>query len=279
MSSWRGSDGEMPRYPIDDSTADRLLTGRLAPEDAPPGCAGLAELIRTSRGPARPDELATEATVVAEMVAAVHSTSVHAADPSRRSHRMTLSKLLSAKVGAIAVTTVLGAGVAAAAATGSVSSTLTHIGVFSPASVTTSTTTSSTSSTTSSTTTSSTTSTTMGTTTTTVAGGTSQGPGPNGSNDFGLCTAFLSGSANGRAHKDNAPPFAALIAAHGGVAGTTTYCQGVVASSSSTTSTTMGGTTTTSTTQAGADSTDSGSGPNSHANSHATDNPGASHHS
>jgi hypothetical protein len=35
-------------------------------------------------------------------------------------------------------------------------------------------------------------------------------PGPNGHNDFGLCQAYFSGSANGQAHKHSAPPFAAL---------------------------------------------------------------------
>jgi len=35
-------------------------------------------------------------------------------------------------------------------------------------------------------------------------------PGPNGHNDYGLCQAYSSGSANGQAHKHSAPPFAAL---------------------------------------------------------------------
>lgn len=38
-------------------------------------------------------------------------------------------------------------------------------------------------------------------------------PGPNGSNNFGLCTAYFAGSENGREHKRKAPPFAALEAA------------------------------------------------------------------
>ena len=35
-------------------------------------------------------------------------------------------------------------------------------------------------------------------------------PGPNGHNNFGLCTAYSSGSATGQANKHNAPPFVAL---------------------------------------------------------------------
>ena len=42
------------------------------------------------------------------------------------------------------------------------------------------------------------------------AAGNGSGPGPNGSNTFGLCTAYFSGSATGQAQKHSAPPFAAL---------------------------------------------------------------------
>jgi hypothetical protein len=37
-------------------------------------------------------------------------------------------------------------------------------------------------------------------------------PGPNGSNNYGLCKAYSSGSENGRANKRKAPPFVALEA-------------------------------------------------------------------
>lgn len=40
-------------------------------------------------------------------------------------------------------------------------------------------------------------------------------PGPNGRNNHGLCTAYFAGSANGRAHKRNAPPFQNLERAAG----------------------------------------------------------------
>lgn len=35
-------------------------------------------------------------------------------------------------------------------------------------------------------------------------------PGPNGSNNFGLCTAYFSGSDEGRENKRKAPPFQGL---------------------------------------------------------------------
>ncbi len=39
------------------------------------------------------------------------------------------------------------------------------------------------------------------------------GPGPNGNNTFGLCTAYFSGSDQGREAKRKAPPFQGLEAA------------------------------------------------------------------
>ncbi|HET6693349.1 MAG TPA: hypothetical protein VFJ83_14365 [Nocardioidaceae bacterium] len=35
-------------------------------------------------------------------------------------------------------------------------------------------------------------------------------PGPNGPNNFGLCTAYFAGSETGQEHKRKAPPFVAL---------------------------------------------------------------------
>lgn len=47
--------------------------------------------------------------------------------------------------------------------------------------------------------------------TTLVGGGVAlAAPGPNGSNDFGLCQAYFSGSQTGQDHKHQAPPFVAL---------------------------------------------------------------------
>lgn len=38
-------------------------------------------------------------------------------------------------------------------------------------------------------------------------------PGPNGKNDFGLCTAYFAGSEKGQEQKRKAPPFQGLEAA------------------------------------------------------------------
>lgn len=40
-------------------------------------------------------------------------------------------------------------------------------------------------------------------------------PGPNGRNDYGLCTAYFAGSSTGQAAKHKAPPFQALEEAAG----------------------------------------------------------------
>lgn len=45
MTSWSDLKDEGYRVPLDPDTADRLLAGALAPEDAPPGYAGVARLL------------------------------------------------------------------------------------------------------------------------------------------------------------------------------------------------------------------------------------------
>jgi hypothetical protein len=54
-----------PIPPLDDHTLERLLGGRLCPEDAPPAYAEVARLLRAAAGPARPDELAGQAAALA----------------------------------------------------------------------------------------------------------------------------------------------------------------------------------------------------------------------
>ena len=63
-----GSDGvfpaEMPEHgpalidALDDNTAERLVRGRVSPDDAPPGYAGVAKVLQAAAGPAVPEELA-----------------------------------------------------------------------------------------------------------------------------------------------------------------------------------------------------------------------------
>ena len=56
--------------PLDDDTAERLLAGRLHPEDAPPGYAEVARVLRAAAGPASPEELAGQEAALAEFRAA-----------------------------------------------------------------------------------------------------------------------------------------------------------------------------------------------------------------
>jgi hypothetical protein len=70
-----GSDGvfpaEMPeRGPalidaLDDDTAERLVRGRVSPDDAPPGYAGVARLLQAAAGPPVPEELAGQESATA----------------------------------------------------------------------------------------------------------------------------------------------------------------------------------------------------------------------
>jgi hypothetical protein len=50
MSSWSDLSLEMQRFPLDRDTADRLLAGTVAPEDAPPGYSEVALLLTTAQG-------------------------------------------------------------------------------------------------------------------------------------------------------------------------------------------------------------------------------------
>lgn len=52
-------------------------------------------------------------------------------------------------------------------------------------------------------------------------------PGPNDSNNKGLCTAYFNGSDTGRANKRGAPPFVALVEAAGDD-GVEAFCDGMV---------------------------------------------------
>jgi hypothetical protein len=49
-----------PIVPLDADTAERLLSGRLDPDDAPPGYAEVARVLQAAAGPAEEAELADE---------------------------------------------------------------------------------------------------------------------------------------------------------------------------------------------------------------------------
>ncbi|HVA73515.1 MAG TPA: hypothetical protein VNF71_02995 [Acidimicrobiales bacterium] len=108
---------------IDEQTADRLVSGSVAPDDAPPGYARLASLVRAAQARGSADELVGEGAVAAMAAAIVSNTLIPApvqtitAASSSRENRM-LSKVLTAKVATAATVALFGLGTAAAAATG-----------------------------------------------------------------------------------------------------------------------------------------------------------------
>jgi hypothetical protein len=99
---------------LDEDTADRLLSGRLDPGDAPSGYAGVARVTKAATGPAAPEELAGEAAAIAAFIAAAH------ADPPIAVPRREPmpSRLFGVKAAAALVVAALSVGGVAAAATG-----------------------------------------------------------------------------------------------------------------------------------------------------------------
>ena len=102
MSGWHDSEGEMRNLLLlDHDTADRLLTGRMQPEDAPPGYANVAELLSAASSMPSIDaerELSTVAAMSEEI------RSQHALDAPRRKgtalSRFTRAKIVAVVVGA-----------------------------------------------------------------------------------------------------------------------------------------------------------------------------------
>ena len=114
MAGSRDSRSEMRTLFLDRATADRLLTGRVVPDDAPPGYARVAELLgAVSSLP--PIDPARERITVSAMVEGIRARL--AADPpvNRRSaaRRLARAKIVAIAVGATLVST---AGLAAAGA-------------------------------------------------------------------------------------------------------------------------------------------------------------------
>ena len=106
MSDPRDLEGEMRILLLDRGTADRLLSGAMAPDDAPPGYAGVAGLIRSCSRLPLPDLTREKVTIVA-MAERIRSR--HPASPPvigrvgvRRPARL---KLVSVAVGAMVVGT------------------------------------------------------------------------------------------------------------------------------------------------------------------------------
>lgn len=192
------------RLALDEGTAERLLTGRLDPADAPPGYSPAAALLAAVSAPPDTEELAGQAAIVAVFAAAARLHSPQLIDP-RRSR--VLTKLLTAKAAA-AVLGVLMTGGVAAAATGNLPAPaqqaahalLGGAGQPSPAEAT-------------------------ATTRSHPAE-----PAAAGSAAQGLCRAWSAGQGGQRGSKLDASAFAALTKAAGGTNQIAAYCAQVTAS-------------------------------------------------
>lgn len=225
-----GSDSydEMPRFLPGGDTYDRLLSGRLSPLDAPESLRGVAALFEAAAGPAAPQELARKSQVVAAATAEVLS-SLPPLQPIPTRSRTVLSKILTAKFAAAATLAAFGLGTAAAAATGSLPGQTSNAGIHAATSLATASHQQPLGG--------------GGSTHAPSSGNTANGSIPSTGRanihaQYGLCTAFLGtgntqtntggGSSPSSPPKYNSAAFKALIAQNDGVAGTTTYCQGVV---------------------------------------------------
>jgi hypothetical protein len=129
---------EVHRVPLDLNTADRLLAGAIAPEDAPPGYAGVARLLEAASSEPKAEELTGEEEIVA-IVASVIRSSSQVSSPSGR--RPFLPALSRPRVAAalVAVGLVCSVGLASAGALPGIaqdiaSAALTKLGISVPSS-------------------------------------------------------------------------------------------------------------------------------------------------
>ena len=97
---------------LDGDSAERLASGRTAPDDAPPGYEGVASLLHSVASAAGPEPKG-EAETVAAMAAVLAPTTPTSLSSRRRQSMIT--KLVPAKVAAVAVGALLSTGAAAAA--------------------------------------------------------------------------------------------------------------------------------------------------------------------
>jgi hypothetical protein len=139
MTPWSDLEDEMRRRPLDHDTADRLLSGRIEPDDAPPGYAEVASMLRAVAAPATSEELAGEPETVAAVARTVriqHESSL--APATRRSP--VRGRFFRAKVAGLVVAgTLVGstglafAGVLPDAAQNAAATVLSKVGITIPA--------------------------------------------------------------------------------------------------------------------------------------------------
>ena len=91
----------MGRHLLDEHTANRLLSGVLAPDDAPPGYAAVAALLVAVRQPPTPQELAAASRTVVAMAEAIARNAAGAETQSVQGRRRAgLSRLLRPRIAA-----------------------------------------------------------------------------------------------------------------------------------------------------------------------------------
>lgn len=84
MSFWSDMDYEMQPLPLDSDTADRLLAGRVAPQDAPPGYGPVVRLLEAASAEASAEELEQGIEAVPAIATVVRSSRrAHSASPRR----------------------------------------------------------------------------------------------------------------------------------------------------------------------------------------------------
>jgi hypothetical protein len=133
MSPWRDLERDMQRLPLDTDTADRLLAGSVAPEDAPPGYAGVATLLAAVADFPAADDLSRESETVTLLAAVVRSSQPKMTKPRRRSIVARLRLATAFATVALAGTTGLAfAGILPGAAQDVASSMFAKVGVSVP---------------------------------------------------------------------------------------------------------------------------------------------------
>lgn len=84
MSFWDDLDYDVQPVPLDPNTAERLLGGAIAPEDAPPGYADVVRLLDAAAAPPTGEEFGREAETVRMMAATVQHSSLDSIPASPR---------------------------------------------------------------------------------------------------------------------------------------------------------------------------------------------------
>ena len=116
MRDGRDESSDMRRSPLDDFTAERLLAGRLRPEDAPLGWEHVALLVEAASGPAEESELAAGPSIAAAMADLILG---DAEVVSLDSRRPGMARFRTARIAGVAAAVVLFTATAAAAAANS----------------------------------------------------------------------------------------------------------------------------------------------------------------